>query len=118
MKQYTKETQKLLRQLGVNGSYAGFEYTVYGVTKTIQNPDLIIYICKGLYTEIAIEYHVNVSNVERNIRTIINTIWESGDRELLNKVFGREVTSKPRNTIFIDAISQYIIDFCEEKADV
>ena len=114
MKQYVKTTRRLLRQMGANGSYAGFKYTVYGIIKTIQNPELLIYICKGLYTEIAIQYNANVSNVERNIRTLINTIWETGDRELLNEVFGRELTTKPRNTSFIDAVSQYVIELCDD----
>lgn len=110
MELYMKPTQKLLRQLGANGSYAGFKYTVSGICKTIQNPELIIYICKGLYTEIALQYQVNVSNVERNIRTIIETIWKSGNRELLNEVCGRQLTERPTNTFFIDAVSQYIIN--------
>lgn len=115
MKHYEKETQKLLRQLGINGSYIGFRYTVFGITKTIQNPDLVIYLCKGLYTEIAIHFHVSPSNVERNIRTVVNIIWNHGDRELLNSVFGKILTEKPRNGIFIDALSQYIVNHCSEE---
>lgn len=114
MKKYMKPTTQLLRKLGVDGSYSGFKYTVYGIDKTIQNPELITYICKGLYTEIAIEYHVNVSNVERNIRTIIDTIWKSGNRRLLNEICGRELTERPKNAFFIDAISQYILNSCDE----
>ena len=112
---YKRETQKVLRQLGVNGSYTGFQYTVYGVTKNIQNPELIVYICKGLYYEIAEYFHVSFGRVERNIRTVVKIIWDYGDRELLNKVFGKELTDKPKNAIFIDALSQYVLDSCEEN---
>ncbi|MFQ9514696.1 MAG: sporulation initiation factor Spo0A C-terminal domain-containing protein [Eubacterium sp.] len=115
MKQYEKETQKVLRQLGANGSYIGFNYTVYGVAKTIENPELIVYICKGLYIEIAQHFCVNIGSVERNIRTVVKTIWKHGDRELLNEVFGQELKEKPKNTMFIDALSQYIVDICEEN---
>lgn len=118
MNNYYKTIQKLLRQLGADGSYAGFKYTVYGIIRTIQNPDLIIYVCKGLYADIAIKYNANINNVERNIRTIINTIWNSGNRELLNTIFGKELTSKPKNTSFIDAMSQYVIDFCNGDTDL
>lgn len=115
MEIYMKPTQQLLRQLGANGSYAGFKYTVTSICKTIQNPELIIYICKGLYTEVALQYEVNTGNVERNIRTVIETIWKSGNRELLNKVCGKQLTERPTNTFFIDAVSQYIIDSCEKQ---
>lgn len=114
MRQDEREIQKLLRQLGANGSYTGFYYTVYGVVRTIQEPTLIVYICKGLYIEIAQHFNVNVSSVERNIRTIIDIIWNKGDRDLLNHIFGRELIKKPKNTMFIDALSQYIIDYCEQ----
>lgn len=114
MKQYARMTQKVLRQLGVNGSYAGFHYTVYGIVENIKNPELIVYICKGLYAEIATQFHVNVGNVERNIRTVVSTIWEYGDREFLNEIFGKELNNKPKNTVFIDVLSEYILDICEK----
>lgn len=46
---YERETCNLLRRLGVNNSYVGFRYTVYGVIRAIANPELLIYISKGLY---------------------------------------------------------------------
>lgn len=77
---YERETCNLLRRLGVNNSYVGFRYTVYGVIRAIANPELLIYISKGLYVEISAEYHTSIGCVERNIRTIISTIWLHGDR--------------------------------------
>lgn len=53
---YERETCNLLRRLGVNNSYVGFRYTVYGVIRAIANPELLIYISKGLYVEISAEY--------------------------------------------------------------
>lgn len=72
---YERETCNLLRRLGVNNSYVGFRYTVYGVIRAIANPELLIYISKGLYVEISAEYRTSIGCVERNIRTIISTIW-------------------------------------------
>lgn len=37
---YERETCNLLRRLGVNNSYVGFRYTVYGVIRAIANPDV------------------------------------------------------------------------------
>lgn len=114
MSKYNKEIVKLLRQLGVNGSYVGFKYTVYGIIITIKNPDLTTYVCKGLYVEIAVKFKTTIGCAERNIRTIINVIWNRGDRELLNKIFYKELKSKPRNAEFIDAMANYIENMNEE----
>ena len=107
---YERETCNLLWRLGVNNSYVGFRYTVYGVIRAIANPELLIYISKGLYVEISAEYHTSIGYVERNIRTIISTIWLHGDRTLLNQVFGFELEQKPRNGAFIDALSHYVVE--------
>lgn len=107
---YERETCNLLRRLGVNNSYVGFRYTVYGVIRAIANPELLIYISKGLYVEISAEYHTSIGYVERNIRTIISTIWLHGDRTLLNQVFGFELEQKLRNGAFIDALSHYVVE--------
>lgn len=60
---YERETCNLLRRLGVNNSYVGFRYTVYGVIRAIANPELLIYISKGLYVEISAEYRTSPSAV-------------------------------------------------------
>ena len=75
-----------------------------------RKPELLIYISKGLYVEISAEYHTSIGCVERNIRTIISTIWLHGDRTLLNQVFGFELEQKPRNGAFIDALSHYVVE--------
>jgi len=106
---YERETSDLLRRLGVNNSYVGFGYAIHGIVSTIHNPYLLTYISKGLYVEIAAHYQTSIKCVERNIRTIINTIWLHGNRELLNQVFGSELEQKPRNGAFIDALSHYVV---------
>ena len=106
---YEREISNLLRRLGVNNSYVGFRYTIYGVSRTAQDPTLLAYISKGLYVDIAARFQTSIGCVERNIRTIISTIWLHGNRELLNQVFGFELEQKPRNGAFIDALSHYVV---------
>ena len=107
---HEKEISNLLRRLGVNNSYVGFRYTIYGVIRSIHDPDLLAYISKGLYIEIAARYHTSVNCVERNIRTIINIVWLHGDRILLNQIFRIELKQKPRNGAFIDALAHYVVE--------
>ncbi len=106
---YERETSDILRRLGVNNSYVGFRYTLYGVSCIVQDPSLLIYISKGLYVEIAAHYQTSIGCVERNIRTIINTIWIHGNRELLNEIFNFNLEQKPRNGAFIDALAHYVV---------
>lgn len=107
---YERKTGNLLRNLGVNNAYKGFRYTVYGVCRVIQDPELLTYITKGIYVEIAIHHNTTVECVERDIRTIIKTIWEHGDKALLIMVFGKELNRKPRNSAFIDALAHYVVE--------
>lgn len=91
---YERETCSLLRRLGVNNSYKGFRYTAYGIDRVIHDPDLLTYISKGLYVDIAYRYSTTVGCVERDIRTVVKTVWEHGDKRLLNEVFGLELNQK------------------------
>lgn len=104
---YERETASLLRRLGANNSYVGFCYIVYGITRAIQDPGLLTYISKGLNVEVAVRYDTSINCVERNIRTIINTIWMHGDRALLEEVFGCKMEKKRRSGDFITAVGKY-----------
>ena len=63
---YEREISNLLRRLGVNNSYIGFRYTIYGVTRTAHDPTLLAYISKGLYVDIAVHYQTSIGCVERS----------------------------------------------------
>lgn len=109
---YEREASQLLRRLGANSSYVGFYYVTYGVSQqNIQKPELITFITKGLYAEIAIKYQTTVGCVERDMRTV-NTIWQHGNRELLEIIFERNLTRKPRNGEFIDTSLTRNLDEC------
>ncbi|MBE5940326.1 MAG: hypothetical protein E7266_08005 [Lachnospiraceae bacterium] len=112
---YEKETERILRQLGVNGSYIGYWHTLYGVTKTIENPKLTINVCKGLYLEVATKYGTSINSVERNIRTVLDVIWNNGDRALLSTIVGYALLSKPNNTSFIDGLAFYVSNLSAEN---
>jgi two-component system response regulator (stage 0 sporulation protein A) len=95
--------------MGGSLTYRGFQYTVYGVERILQDPNLMVGICKGLYFDIAEYFDVEIDNVERDIRTLIGIIWDRGDRDMLNRVFGRKLERKPGNAQFLDAVTQYLI---------
>lgn len=99
---------ELLIHLGVNKTYVGYHYIVYGISRACVNPDLLTYISKGLYVDIAAHYHTSVECVERNLRTVIQTIWSYGDRRLLYEVFGYELEERPHGGRFLRALFNYL----------
>lgn len=97
----------LLRSLGANGSYLGFYYAASAIDIVMKLPDPI-YQCKWLYNEVADLYHTTPFCVERNIRTVVDAIWNMGNRELLKEIIPYPANSKPKNAQFIDGLSSYL----------
>ncbi len=107
-----REVEKLLRLLGVNGSYKGFAFVMYSIERVILEPELLTYVYKGLYGMVASHFGVSAESAERNIRTVKEVIWEYGDRELLYKIFGDKSKEVPGNAVFIDALAAYLMESC------
>lgn len=101
--------EKTLRLLGLNNSYKGYNFLIYGIKLVIENPKLLTYICKGLYAEIAIYNNTTINCVERNIRTVKEVIWSSASQEILSDIFGDLYHQGiPSNAVFIDMLAYYI----------
>lgn len=105
---YKKEIQKFLREIGINNTYLGYYYVTYAIQLVIDDETKLILISKWLYPDVAIKFHTSVSCVERNIRTVIQTIWEHGNLELLETAAGCKLRDKPTNSEFISIIASYI----------
>ncbi len=117
---WEKEAERLLRRLGANGSYKGFWFTVYGIARTVQEPELLTYMCKGLYVTVAHHFNVSLQSAERNIRTLKLRLWRSGNRRLMKEIFGKiEKEQCPKNAVFIDGLAAYLRECClrEEAAE-
>lgn len=98
---------RLLRLLGANGGYLGFYYTACAIEIVMQS-DESIYQCKWLYNEVAKRYQTTSFCVERNIRTLVDTIWNFGNRALLKEIIPYPVNAKPKNAQFIDGLVTYL----------
>lgn len=110
-----KFIETTLRILGLNKSYKGFNYLICAVNLVLEDSDILTYICKGLYVEIALQYDTSVASVERNIRTARKVIWNNGDKNTLNSIFGSMYhQSMPSNAVFIDKLAYYIKTLSEE----
>lgn len=105
---YKDEIQKLLREIGINNTYLGYYYVTYAIQLVIKDETKLILISKWLYPDVALKFHTSVSCVERNIRTIIQTIWEHGNKDLLEQIAGCKLEDKPTNSKFISMVASYI----------
>lgn len=100
---------RTLRMLGLNQSYKGFHYLIYAIDLVLENPDMLTYICKGLYFEIAVYYKTSIYCAERNIRTAKEVMWHNSNTDLLRSIFGTQYDLKiPSNAVFIDRLAYYI----------
>lgn len=108
--QYQNETQKLLWRLGVNATYQGFDHIVYGVSLGARETERLERITKELYPEIAKQYNTSWKCVERDIRTVVEVIWNYGNRELLIEIYGEPLEKRPKNAKFLKRLVRYLTD--------
>ena len=73
-------------QLGINATYRGYHYLYRAVLLALSDEDYLLSITKKMYLDIAAYYGIPVSNVERNLRTVITICWERGNREFLTEI--------------------------------
>ena len=113
-----REAEKLRRRLGANGSYAGFWSAAYATARIMEEPELIAYVCKGLYIDTAKNCGSSPERVERNIRTLKERIWFDGDRELLAEIYGEKALKgrAPTNRVFLDMLAAYLREKMDETA--
>ena len=77
----------------------------------VKDMDLLNYITKELYPEIAKAYRTTSSRVERAIRHSIEVAWTRGKPQTMNEVFGYTINTgkgKPTNSEFIAMVADRI----------
>ena len=112
---YEKMIVNILDSFGVNRTYTGHGYVVYGLLLIIEDPERLELITKSLYLNIAKHYNTNWSCVEKNIRTIVNCVWDSHNTQLLEIIFNKSNRDKkPTNKEFLKYMYDYITYYQED----
>ena len=109
--EYRLITKGVLHQLGIGKSYSGYDYIIHAVDLIMHNENVLNNITKILYIDIAKEYHTSQTCVERNIRKVIEVIWNHTDenRTWILKIFGNKfLLHKPSNKEFLELLYEYI----------
>lgn len=100
-----------LKEAGVPLSLKGYRCLKTAIQFVVEEPSAIEEVTKFLYPETAKAYKTTSSKVERAIRHAVETAWNRGNPDLLNKLFGYTVSAdcgKPTNSEFIATIAEVV----------
>ncbi len=102
---------QVMHEVGMPAHIKGYHYTRTAIMMVVNNMDLLNYITKQLYPDIAKKYRSTASRVERAIRHSIDVAWTRGRPEAMNKIFGYTIDidkGKPTNSEFIAMVADKI----------
>lgn len=100
-----------IHEMGVPAHVKGYHYIRTAIMMVVENMDLINYVTKILYPEIAKKHNTTASRVERAIRHCIEIACSRGNAELYLDMFGYTINSnkcKPTNSEFIAMVADRI----------
>ena len=106
-KELLEEISEILKRLGIAPDKNGYHYLRKAIFECYNNPMLLTRITKGIYPTVAEAFGTRKENIERCIRTAIETGWTRGDYEFSNELFGYCVDyekAKSTNGEFISII--------------
>ena len=98
----------IIHEIGVPAHIKGYHYLREAIILAVKDIDVINAITKVLYPTVARKFDTTSSRVERAIRHAIETAWNRGDLDTLNRFFGYTVSNtkgKPTNSEFIAMIA-------------
>lgn len=101
----------IIHEVGVPAHIKGYQYVREAIVIAVQDMEVINAVTKVLYPEVARRYNTTPSRVERAVRHAIETAWDRGDLETLQRYFGYTVSNtkgKPTNSEFIAMIADRI----------
>ena len=102
---------EFMHELGLPAHIKGYQYIRTAIMMVVNNMDLLNYITKQLYPDIAKKYGSTSSRVERAIRHSIEVAWTRGRPETMNNIFGYTIDTgkgKPTNSEFIAMVADRI----------
>ena len=100
--------EEVIRALGISRNYEGYPCIVHAVDLVVDDPALLRAVTKALYPAVAGYLGVSTVNVERNLRTVVKTCWERGNRPLLDKLAGFPLQCTPTTGEMIDYVAHFI----------
>ena len=107
MKKFEDYMCKLISDLEVSQFYTGKTFMARALYLLEEDETRLCCLSKLIYSDVANYYSTSPACVERNIRTLIQIVWDSGNRDYLEKVARHKLEKKPANKAFIDIINYH-----------
>lgn len=106
-----KELDQLMRNVHFSKRYQGYRYLRRCIMLAAEDEERLTMLVKGIYWQVAEEYHQPPCVVERNIRTMRDRAWAKGGKEALEQLTGMSYPWAP-------SVGELIEIFLEQvKAD-
>ena len=102
-----REVYGTIRRLGATSKYKGYYFVAEAIRMTMEFQERPMKITKDIYPKLAKKFKSKPSNIEHDIRTIVNVCWEN-HRERLEQIAGYPLEYRPTNSEFIDMIAFYL----------
>lgn len=109
-----EQMYELIRRLGANSKYKGYFFVAEAVKISMGYQYKPLRITKDIYPYLARKYRSTPTNIEHDIRTMVNVCWE-GNKKLLDEIAGYPLEYKPTNSEFIDMLAYYLREIEEEN---
>lgn len=106
---YELIAKNVLRQLGIGKCYSGYDYIIHTIGLMFFDERFFSCVTKILYATVAENYNTSSLCVEKNIRKVIQIIWDNpNNKELIEKFFGSSyIHIKPSNKEFLGLLYEY-----------
>ena len=82
-----KRIYGLIRKLGATSKYKGYFFVAEAVKISMRHQYKPMHITKDIYPCLATKYKSTPTNIEHDIRTLINVCWE-GNKSFLDEIAG------------------------------
>ena len=93
-----KKVYGLIRRLGANSKYKGYFFVAEAVKISMGDQYKPLRITKDIYPYLARKYRSTPTNIEHDIRTMVNVCWE-GNKKLLDEIAGYPLEYKRLPTV-------------------
>lgn len=97
---------ELLLSLSISTKHNGFAYLREAVILMSKDPAQSV--TKVLYPAVARIFGCQKENIERSIRTALDSAWERGDRKIWNQYFP-DALHRPTNAVFLSRMAEALL---------
>ena len=102
-----REVYGLIRKLGATSKYKGYYFTAEAVKLSMEIQERPMKITKDIYPILAKKFKSTPSNIEHDIRTLVNVCWIT-HRDVMEEIAGYTLDYRPTNSEFVDILAYYL----------